>query len=767
MHALLLAVCCLVSGHIHTAGGSPIAAAHISVRGRAGGSTTSDATGAFAVTVAPGDYQLNVTAKGYVGATVDVTVEKEITVDVALQPFDAPTLRTIAAVSVDGRLAPVRGTIPSITVTRSEMEQVGDTRVVQAIETLPGAVLARPDGGNAAAPAVVALRGPDPSESLVTLDGQTLNDGNTGDVDLSRLPLGAFSAINVTEGLGPEDQNGSNTFGGALNLVSLQPTKDPHFAFQESAGSWNQSEVWLNATGTHRKLGYAFAIDDQHQRGYANEVVPLYSSADPACAPCLTPLGSTISSHAMLANLTYAFSQRANASVRVFALGNVRDESAAINGIDGNAASPTFGQFIGPGNQTLAQNLRAYQVRGQMPLGAGDLTGEISADDDAVNINGLPSNPAYDVTHVDRRANLALNWQRSFDGSEYAIGGYTRYESLSFLDPVNATQKLGQSIASYYVRGGVQATKELKLEGAVFASHYTTFGSNLDGRFGAIYNLNPKTALRFSVGTGFRAPLLIERYVFPLGQLAQDQYGVFLGQGNPNERPERATEYELGFSHEFPTAATLDVSLYRSNLRDPIEIYYPFQLTTPVNRCAGNAPSTPIPGCLSYNSNNGNAVYEGAEVRFVQRFVPQHLFLTAMYGLNVAYPKDFTENFSNPTSGANLVNYQQFAGIPQQQGSLELDWANKGWHAAANAIFRGNDNWLGRGPFTIVNAAVGFKMNAMTDITLAATNIGNDAAGRYTVFGGGVPYPGLNGPIPTDRLGVEPFGLTFLVTVRE
>jgi len=100
--------------------------------------------------------------------------------------------------------------------------------------------------------AVAALRGPDPSETLITLDGQLLNDANTGDVDLSRFPVAAFTALDVTEGLGPADREGSNTIGGAVNLVSLRPTKDPHFAFSSGGGSFGYSEQWVNATGSHR-----------------------------------------------------------------------------------------------------------------------------------------------------------------------------------------------------------------------------------------------------------------------------------------------------------------------------------------------------------------------------------------------------------------------------------------------------------------------------------------------------------------------------------
>jgi hypothetical protein len=203
-------------------------------------------------------------------------------------------------------------------------------------------------------------------------------------------------------------------------------------------------------------------------------------------------------------------------------------------------------------------------------------------------------------------------------------------------------------------------------------------------------------------------------------------------------------------------------------LRNPIEIFYPNELATSL-ACTPQLQTPPqiVPGCISYNSNVGNAVYQGAEIRFVQSFAPEHLFLTAMYGLNVAYPKDLTADFSNPTSAANLVDNTQFPGIPQQQGSLELDWAENAWHAGAQAIFRGNNNELNQGPFTTINASVGFGLNKFTDLSLQGTNIFSDAAGRYTVFGGGVPYVGLGGtPLPTDLYNIEPFGLRFILTVK-
>lgn len=788
MYSVLVAVCCMVSGNVHAISGTPLAGAGVVLRGTANAPVTTDRAGDFSLLVRPGSYLLGASVRGYAPVTVAVKADHDVNVQVALEPLDSPKLRQIGFVTVDGRLAPIVGAIPSVTLTRSDFDRLGNDRIIDGLQTLPSATFARPDGGAASGVTVVALRGPDPSESLVALDGQLLNDGNTGDLDLSRLPVAAFSAVDVTEGLGPEDANGSNTFGGAINLLSLRPTKDPHYAVSLSGGSFGRSEAWFNATGAQGRLGYAAALDDQNEAGYVDQTVPLYSSTDPTCAPCATHLGSSVASHLALGTLTWSFSQNADVTARIFALGVNRDQSSAQNGIDRNAGDvgmAQYNQFVGPGSQTFAQVIRAYQLRGRSPLGAGELTADLSESNNSVDVNGGSATP-YDLTHVDRRYNGALTWQRTFATSQFAVGGYTRYESLRFLGPGFATgiplkafraqPVLGQTINVLYARGGFQPTPKLRLDGGVFESHYSTFGANLDGRFGAIYNVDPTTALRFSLGTGFRAPLLLERYQFSYSQLTLDGNNVFVGQGSPGEHPEHATEYELGFSHELSQRATLDFSLYQTNLRNPIEILYPLAAVAN-GACKANSYANPLPACVSYQSNVGDAIYQGAEVRFVQRFMRQRLFLTTMYGLNVSYPKDLNAQFSNPTSGGDLVDNQQFLGVPQQQGSIELDWSNACWHAATSTVFRGNNNELNQAPFTLLNALAGKQLGKSVDLSLSATNLFNAVAGPFTHFGAGVPYRGIvgqnasGGPVygalPTDAQYVEPLGLRLVLTVRK
>ena len=802
----LVAACCLISGSVHTPSGAPIARAAVTLRGPKSVATTTDVKGNFSVTAPPGRYDLTVVAPGYAPVTVNTgAIGESARVDVVLEPSDTPKLRTIDEVTVNGGFTLDRNVIPEVDISRTQMDSLGYSQALDALQEVPSVVIAHPDAGAATAPAVVSLRGPDPSEAMVTLDGQQINDGNTGDIDLSQFAVPAFNSINVTEGLGPTDAEGSNTFGGAVNFVSVRPTQQDHFEIAGSIGSYGTTQIWLNATGSIGKLGYALAGNDYQQAGPVNEtaiVVPFNNLPafcgkqtkikTPNC-PVSTHLGSTIAARLGLINLDYNFSQRADVGFRVFTLGDDRDASSAVDGIAGNpvcvftgpgpacafpppsqsAPNPVYGEHVGPGSALIAQSIRAYDAYSRSPLGSGTISADFFASDNNIDYQGGAVSP-YDVSHRDTRYNEAVSWGRTFDDGEFAFGGYARQESLSGL---GIGQSLEQSINSYFVRGSHTIGHHFHVSAGIYDATYSTFGNTLNWRLGLSQDVGTSSVIRFSAGTGFRAPLLIERYFFPPilvdGRLqpnpgaGPEDSNCVVPNGNPAEQPEHATEYELGFSHLFSSSSNLDVSIYRSNLRDTIETFYP----------GGGARSfcgTPLGFAYVIPINIGNAVYEGAEARYKQLFPGLHITATLAYGLNVAYPYALGPFVSNPTSGATLVDYQQFLGVPQQQGSAVFTWAFKGWHTATALSLAGKNNALHQPPYTLVNAAFGRNFGRV-DLTIAATNIFNAASGPFTLFDAGVPYRGLYaGPhntqylanTPTNALYIQPAAIKFIVTLH-
>ena len=302
--AFLAAASCALSGTVHGGDGAPVRAHVVSNAGRTY-AADSDAQGRFTLELPCGPVRLTVAARGYASTGVDVVATGTNRIDVVLDAVGGGRLRQIGSVTVDGRLAVPQSTVPARTITRADMDAQGFDRVVQALAQVPSLTLTRPDGGATGATTVVSLRGPDPSETRIALDGQPLNDANTGDFDLATFPTTALSGIDVSEGLGPEDSRGADTIGGEINLISLRPTAQPARAVRLSIGSYGASTAEVNATGRTGRLGYAFALGDAQRAGYVHDYPVTIQTLDASGNPqsVSTRLGSSYSARSALGEL--------------------------------------------------------------------------------------------------------------------------------------------------------------------------------------------------------------------------------------------------------------------------------------------------------------------------------------------------------------------------------------------------------------------------------------------------------------------------------
>ncbi len=609
---------------------------------------------------------------------------------------------------------------------------------------------------------MVALRGPDPSETRITLDGQPLNDASTGDFDLATFPTTLLAAIDVSEGLGAEDARGADTIGGEINLVSLRPTATPQHSARFGVGSFGGSELALSATGRSGRLGYALAAGDQQRAGYVRAYPARFSLPDGAggTVDATTALGSASSSRTALANLSYEFSPRAALRLRVLE----RGRRAPARRVAQRADRPGRGRPRRAVQRQRAGNGSARSARhaGQPDGAAG---GRLAGRErrvlqlDPRHRAALRRRCAYPVRlRADRPAGHRHAGVDAGPGTRtLALGAQLRGESLDSPDQGFAGA-LRQHAAQAVAAGRhAELGPRLRLGASLVESRWSTFAPSLDGRLGLELSGVAGGTLRLAAGTGFRAPLLAEQALLPAAALAADGNCV-AAQGNPHERAEHATEYELGYGRRFgPT--TLDATVYRTNLRDPIENFYPLGAA-----CA--QPGVSEVDFLSYPVNVGSVVYRGGALRLAHRF-GGGWSASAEYALNAAYPTSLPDTVSaaNPTSGSILVVGQQFAGIPLQQYAVGLRYARAGTHAALALAGKGRNNELNQGGFATLDGAVG-RSFGRTDLTLAATNLTGAVAGRFTRLGAGTAYATPGGPVARDALVLEPAALRLILTLR-
>jgi len=749
--------CCGVAGVVHSTDGAALRA-HVHLAGPRVADADTDAGGAFTLTVPEGSYHVIVSASGYAATETDVVVHDGERIDVGLDPLGGGRLREIGRVVVDGRLSLPGTTVPSREIGRADLDAMGFDRVVDALAHVPSLTLARPNGGAGTAPVLIALRGPDPSETRITLDGQKLNNTNTGDLDLALFPASVLSAVDVSEGLGPEDHRGADTIGGEVNLISLRPTAVPQRMLRFSAGSFGTTSVDVNATGHPGRFGYALAAGSARSDGYVRDFPVVLDNA-PAV------LGSGISATTALANFTYDLSPRSTLRIRSLTVDDRRDESAALTA----PADPSHGApgdvFVGAGAQTRRQNLRATLVGVTAPLGAGTLSATTSFSslgtsivrDPAADLS-LASTPLYDFSLVDRLGTSTLEWTRAAGSSSLAFGAEIVNETLASPDQ-GFLDTLHQHQSSAWLRASTDVMPRVRVGASVVRSNWSTFGASTDGRLGIMVGDGNGGNYRFAVGTGFRAPLLGELAVLPVSALVPDANCVG-GNGNAHEHAEHATEYELGYAKRF-AATTVDAALYRTNLRDPIENFYPLGTTCPLDPF-GNPIGTVV--AQAFPVNVGSVVYQGGSLRIGHRFGA--LFASAEYGVNAAYPTSLPDAVSaNPTSGSNLTVGQQFSGIPLQVASLALRYERAGIHGGLDFTVKSGNNELAQGRFATLDAAVGRRFGR-TDVTLVGTNLTNAVSGRFTQLGRGTVYPTPFGNEPQNALVLQPAALRLIIVLR-
>jgi iron complex outermembrane receptor protein len=174
-------------------------------------------------------------------------------------------------------------------------------------------------------------------------------------------------------------------------------------------------------------------------------------------------------------------------------------------------------------------------------------------------------------------------------------------------------------------------------------------------KLGVTWELDPDVALRMSVGKGFRAPSIAERY-------AQIRYGPFIIIRNPNVLSERSWSTEVGGrwqSRSTPSPFELDAAVFGNELYDLIEPTFVL-----------DDPAVPIKF-----QNITRARILGAEVNL--RFMLAST-LGLETGLTVMSPTDLTTNTQLKYRNTFLsYSRASWKALPWLEGQLEYRYQDR------------------------------------------------------------------------------------------
>jgi outer membrane cobalamin receptor len=786
-------------GSVLSSDGAAIAGAAVSLSGN--GPTRaaqSDAHGAFVFDhLASGTYTLAVSAPGYnpiASQTVQIAPRARATIELRLPRQQASSLTVIGSVRTNGAQAISTLPAPTLDISMQPYAQQGETRVSDILADQLSTTVVPVIGGGLNAPAVVSLRGPDPSETLVDIDGHQVNNGSTGDFDLSLLDPADLTSAQVVYGIAPSSLFGPNTLGGALNVRTLEPTADPHALERFTVGAFDTFGETLQATGTADRLGYAMSYHRLTSGGDEN------GAAFPATTGAGSGtqlIGDALDATSIIAKLRYALFDGAGfvgVSLRNQAV--YRDISSTLS---------------------ILSHTTAYDFDAQVPLGnrnsAGDYVTtalfrhQTSIADQTVNGPGADTSPylyndrdiiADDTLEIDHtlprgvlsaryaitNENLTTDFipgvvyadaylvapsapglriaddvaaTPSGDGTSFALLDATNIATAgtradAIATPGVSQQILTQTERSLGLRYAAEPTSHLHYTFAAYASNYSTFGRSIDPRFGFVWTPKADSALRFSVGSTFQSPQLPTFIVPPVLPAPVDGY---VSIGNPKATAERATSYDLGYDHRLRLDRLnvhIGADLYRTDLHNGVATYFaPTQCLPGVNY--GDAPP-----CLSYPVNVTQEVYQGVELH-------GDVALTPRDALRLGYDVDSVYTQSVPPNASDdVVPYEQALGVPLQKFTLDFEHDTpRGPSYYAGLLYEGAYNETNLGPYATLRAGVTWHLRHV-DIGLAGTNLTDVYDFKQVRVGGGIVYGGLTDVIPTDAIPLAPRTITLSLT---
>ncbi len=447
-------------------------------------------------------------------------------------------------------------TAADVTVITAEDLNAQQTLVVSdALTEVPGLAVAR-DGGPGQTTSLY-IRGADPGQSAVLIDGIRINDPSApdGSAVLSDLLVNNIKSIEVLRG--PESTlYGSDAIGGVVNIITQRGAgKALGGGLEYQDGSYDTQRLNGNLNGTVGPLDYGAAANYYDTRG-----ISAADARDGNSEPDgYRNLGAT-------ANLRWNANQSLSVDLRGFYT------SARVD-IDGYPPpnylfqdDPEFGR-----NQ-----LRALYVGVNIATPGSNLSERIA-------FIGTDSNRRYfGVFNYDASSATGYNFAPS--ENFYAEGGASRWEYQAVLRATTDTTitygaetqlntmnteslsydsapTLGRDRQTGYY-GQIQSTfaQMLTLSGGLRYDRDDDYGSHVSYKLGAA--LQPgdgTTVLRANYGNGFKAPTLYEVdsiYANPVATL----------------KPETATGWEAGFDHTFwSKILRLSATYFNRGTKDEIE----------------------------------------------------------------------------------------------------------------------------------------------------------------------------------------------------
>jgi vitamin B12 transporter len=433
----------------------------------------------------------------------------------------------------------------SVTVIgREEIERRQEPFVLDLLRTVPG--LEVNQSGGPGALANVFMRGADPTQTLVMIDGVPVNDTTGGGFDFSGLRSDNVDRIEVLRG--PQSTlYGSEAMGGVISITTRRGGPGLHAELDARDGSRNGRELRLGADGSTAGFDYSLSVAGQRTDGPAEAGEAKTNPFSGANASARIGLGLPAGGRLEL-TLRHV-DAKANLDSFVFGVGAVD--------------APEFEQ---------RRRLSAGSLQFVQPVNASwKLRLTAGIDDERTRGTDVPENPADIYDFSSRHIELGAESDLKLGRQDTLIVGVSR-EGRRGMNAGSFDTSL--AVDSLFAQDNWSWRDRLFLTAGLRHDHSSRFGDKTTYRMTGSCLWQGSWRLHGSLGTGFRGPTFDELF-FPMA-------------GNPKLRPETSQGADLGVERELRNGSVVaDLTFFANRFRDLID--FDFASLTYANARRANA----------------------------------------------------------------------------------------------------------------------------------------------------------------------------------
>jgi len=366
--------------------------------------------------------------------------------------------------------------------------------------------------GGPGAQVSVFLRGGDPKDALIMVDGVKVNSSSTGGYDFSKVPIDDIERIEIVKG-SQSTIYGSEAMSGVINIITKKGEGKPKVVVSLEGGSYGTYNPSITVSGGEQALNY--------------RVTGLYFNTQGISAA--KDGRETDSYKNGYGSGNFGIKPSKNLEIEIF--GNYSSNRTDLDDFDSTTGRAVDSStFVQHGYHYLAATrgkLYLFDTWEQV-LTLSDYGDLLKFRDPAVQYNNAD---VFDKRQV-------VDWQNNlYLADAFTLTGGLTYEHESTDNTGNFQEGVKDRAA--YLNGKLKLFKDsLIINAGLRYDDYDTVGSKTTYKVGAAYIMKEIDAtFRTSYATGFRVPTLNDLF-YPF-------------YGNPNLKPEESKSFEVGIAKSF------------------------------------------------------------------------------------------------------------------------------------------------------------------------------------------------------------------------